>query len=175
MRLVLLLTFFLLTSCTNRTGAPSFAPGDLAPDFSIPYLGGGTKKLSDYRGKVVLLNFRASWCGPCVAELPALERLQSKLKDRGFIVVSIGIDDDEDSLSTFAERFGLSFPVLVDRLGEVKGRYRLTGVPETFILDRDGRFVMVMDPADNSPVVRIIGPREWDTPNSVSRLAGLLG
>ena len=175
MRYLALVIIFFLSACTNRNGSGSFAPGDLAPDFELPLIGGGGRKLSDYRGKVVLLNFWASWCGPCVSELPALENLRNKLGPKGFEVLGVGIDDDSDSLDNFRHRYGLTFPVLDDKMGEAKARYRLTGVPESFILDREGRFVMVMDPANNAPTVRIIGPREWDVGSSVARLSAVIG
>lgn len=149
-------------------------PGDNAPSFELPDLKGNPRKLSEFRGSVVLLNFWASWCGPCVEELPALEQLYQKLKAKGFEIVAVGIDDDIAELEEFKRRFSLSFPVLADKSGILKNKYRVTGVPESFVLDRDGKLVMLADPSDNMPVVRIVGPRDWDDPNTVARMAELL-
>lgn len=162
-----------VTRCT-RSGETGVNPGDLAPDFSAKLLGGEEKKLSDYRGKLVLLNFWASWCGPCVSEMPALQRLHEQLKDRGFSVVAVGVDDEESTLDEFRRKFGLSFPVLAELGNASKRLYRTSGVPESFIIAPDGKLLIFQDPEGNSPVVRISGPRDWDAPNVVSRISSLL-
>jgi len=164
-----------LVSCTGGTGS-TLNPGAPAPGFSLPLLGGAgaVRSNGDFAGKVVLLNFWASWCGPCIAELPALERLYARLKDQGLVVVAIGIDDQEEALAEFQRRYGLTFPILIDTTGVVKGRYRLNGVPESFVLDRSGNLLLVPDPEDGMPTMRIIGPREWDSPDSISRLTEVL-
>lgn len=154
-------------------GRSGLNPGDNAPPFELPDLEGKLRKLSDFKGKVVLLNFWASWCGPCVAELPALERLYTELKSQGFEIIAIGIDDEADSLMEFKRRYSMTFPVLVDKSGILKNKYRVTGVPESFILDRDGKMLMIPDPSNNMPIVRIIGPRDWSNPNVVSRIRDL--
>ncbi|MBN8549054.1 MAG: TlpA family protein disulfide reductase [Deltaproteobacteria bacterium] len=162
-----------LSSCT-RSSETGLNPGDLAPDFKLPGLDSREYSLSSFRGKVVLLNFWASWCGPCVSEMPALQRLHDQFKDQGFSVVAVGIDDEPGALEEFRQKFGLSFPVLVDTTGVTKSGYKTTGVPESFIIDAAGRMVMFPDPADKQPVVRITGPREWDSPNVLSRIRALL-
>ena len=173
-KIVILATVGLsLVSC-RREGETGLNPGDRPPPVELNALDGSLVKLSDYTGKVVLLNFWASWCGPCIEELPALQSLYERLKERGFIVLGIGIDDTPSALLEFKTRFGVTFPVLVDVAGKVKSSYRVSGVPETFIIGADGRLVMLSDPEGNIPVLRFIGPREWSAPNSVSRFEGLL-
>ncbi len=173
LRLVLLALLLPFASCT-RDHETGINPGDIAPDFVAATLSGESKKFSEYRGKVLLLNFWASWCGPCVAEMPALQRLHDRLKDRGFSVVAVGVDDEVSALEEFRRKFGLSFPILVDNSGATKRLYKNTGVPESFIIGSDGKMVLFPDPEDGSPVVRISGPREWDAPNVISRLTNLL-
>ncbi|MFM1846830.1 MAG: hypothetical protein RL417_304, partial [Pseudomonadota bacterium] len=162
--------------CSRRSETGLY-PGDLAPDFSLPTISGGgseTLKLSDLKGRVVLVNFWASWCSPCIAELPAMERLYSRLKDRGFVILGVGVDDQPESLGEFQRKYGLTFPLVVDAAGEVKSRYKLNGVPESFVIDRAGKLVMIPDPEDGVPTVRIIGPREWDSPDAIARIESLL-
>ena len=172
-RCFVVLAFALQLSACTRTKESGLNPGDFAPDFAVKDLSGNPAKLSDYKGKVVLLNFWASWCEPCLAEMPALERLYNKLHAKGFEIVAVGLDDDPKSLKAFKDRMGLTFPILVDSAGQTRV-YKVNGFPESFILDREGKLVMIQDPNDDEPVVRIIGPREWDSPNAQSRLEALL-
>lgn len=162
-----------LSSCSrgNETG---LNPGDIPPQFQLESIDGPPQNLSDYNGKVVLLNFWASWCGPCVEELPALQALYDKIKDKGFVVIAVGVDDTKSSLMEFKQRYGLTFPLLIDSDGQVKSRYKVSGVPESFVIGSDGRLLMMSDPSGNMPVLRFIGPREWSSPNSLSRFEKLL-
>lgn len=165
-----------LAACSRRSETGLY-PGDHPPDFSLPTLAGNgvdTLTLSALKGRVVLVNFWASWCDPCVSELPAMERLYTRLKDRGLVILGVGVDDQPESLAEFQRKFGLTFPLVVDRTGEVKSRYKLSGVPESFIVDREGKLVLVPDPEDGVPTVRIMGPRAWDSPDAVARIERLL-
>lgn len=103
-------------------------------------------------------------------EVPALQRLSEELKSDGLWVVSIGIDDVPEELKKVVDRFGITFPVLLDRDGRVKRAYRVTGVPETFLIDSDGRFVMLTDPESGEPTVRMSGPRRWMSPEMLQAL-----
>ena len=172
----LLTLSILITSCTmGGHGSPSFVPGEAAPDFNLHAINGNKDiHLSDFKGKVVLLNFWASWCGPCVSELPALEQLQNEMQSKGLVVLGVGVDDDADSLAEFTRTYGLTYPVALDTDGSVKRTYKLGGVPESFIIDRDGNFFLLLDPADNSAVVRVVGPREWTAPTMIDRLSAIL-
>ena len=170
---LVLLACLQLSACKN-TRDGTIAPGRYPPSFELQGLDGRTYKLDDFSGKLVLLNFWASWCTPCIEELPALQGLYARLKDKGFVVIGIGIDDDERSLREFKERFGLSFPVLVDKDGGLKSRYRISGVPESFVIGRDGKLLMLPDPEDNEMNIKIVGPREWNSPNVIARFEELL-
>lgn len=166
----------LLVTITGCVSGPrsGMSPGDAAPPFTLLNLKGESVSLSDFSGKVILINFWASWCAPCVSELPAMERLYQRLKDQGFVIVAIGIDDEEASLREFQQRFGLTFPILYDNTSRTKRNYGVSGVPESFIIGRNGRLVMIADIDDNKPVVRIVGPRLWDSPTAISRISKLL-
>ena len=140
-------------------------PGAEAPGFRLPSLAGGDRDLASWRGKVVVLNFWATWCPPCVAEMPSLERLHRALGPEGLAVVTVSTDEDEEVLREFVTGFGLTLPVLLDPGGRVAaGAYRTTGYPETFVLDRRGVLLR-----------HHVGPAEWDTPESLAHFRGLLG
>lgn len=171
--LAALLCCLFLTSCVRREDG-GLAPGNKAPPFTLPRLEGGELSLDELKGKVVLLNFWASWCAPCIEELPALQRLHTMLADEGFSVVSIAIDDTAPALQRLRDQFSLSFPVLLDRDGRIEGRYRVAGVPESLILDADHRVAMVLDPANNEPTTRMRGARDWSGANAVARIRALL-
>lgn len=170
------LIFLSLVMCSGCTGSnPNLAltVGSMPPVLKLSDLNGSSLSLAQYKGSVVLLNFWASWCGPCVSELPALEELYQKLKSRGFVVLAIGIDDSPSNLAQFVSTLHLTFPVGVDR-GDAKSDYRLTGVPETLLLDREGRLMLMMDPESGQASSRILGPRDWASPKMVARIASLL-
>jgi peroxiredoxin len=125
--------------------------GQAAPDFELPSLGGQSVRLSDYRGKVVFLNIWASWCPPCRQEMPSMEALYNRLKDRRFKMLAVSLDrGGEEDVRPFIARFGLTFPVLLDPENKTFKLYGLTGVPETFIVDKKG---VVAN--------KIIGPQDW--------------
>jgi cytochrome c biogenesis protein CcmG, thiol:disulfide interchange protein DsbE len=112
----------------------------LAPEATLPVLGAdGSGSLRDYRGQVVVLNFWASWCPPCVDELPLLERTQRRIERRGATVLGVNYQDLPEDATTFVDRFGLTFPNLRDRDGEYAEKYAILGFPETFVIDREGR------------------------------------
>jgi thiol-disulfide isomerase/thioredoxin len=140
--------------------------GAVAPDFELAASSGDEKvTLSQFRGQVVLLNFWATWCPPCVAEMPSLERLHRALGPEGLVVVTVSADEDEEELREFVGRYGLSLPVLLDPGGlTAAAAYRTTGYPETFVLDRQGRLLR-----------HYVGPAEWDTPEALAHFRGLLG
>jgi peroxiredoxin len=123
-------------------GAPPPNPheGFSAPDFTLPARDGGEVALAALRGQVVVINLWASWCGPCRAEMPALERVQRALQDQGLVVLGLNttFQDDENAALALAQELGLSFPLALDRSGEVSRRYELRAMPTTFFVDRRG-------------------------------------
>ena len=129
--------------------------GSRAPDFhAVDLTTGRAVTLADYKGKVILLNIWATWCQPCRVEMPAIERLHKKLGSKEFQVVSVSIDVDGDSVVTaFARDLGLTFQILHNQSGDIQQIYQTTGVPESFVIDRDGIIVK-----------KVIGAAEWDGP-----------
>jgi cytochrome c biogenesis protein CcmG/thiol:disulfide interchange protein DsbE len=139
--------------------------GSEAPGFRLPSIAGGDFDFASQRGKVVVLHFWATWCPPCVAELPSLERLYRALGPAGLSVVTVSTDDDEGELRRFLSERSLTLPVLRDAGGRVAwGQFRTTGYPETFVIDREGRLLE-----------HVVGPEEWDSAERIAALRRLLG
>ena len=125
------------TSIDEAVGSGERIP---APQASLPVLGGEAHSaLADYRGSVVVLNFWASWCPPCVDELPLLQRTQVRIERRGATVLGVNYKDIPEDALDYVRRFRLSYPNLRDRDGEYAERYASTAFPETFVIDRRGR------------------------------------
>lgn len=122
----------------KATSAPAPVVDAPAPDFTLTALSGGEVTLSDLKGKVVLVNFWATWCGPCEAEMPAIEARYKLYKESGLEVLAVNLDETEAEIRPFVERLGLTFPILLDPGGVVNEQYRVRGYPTTFIVGRDG-------------------------------------
>jgi peroxiredoxin len=124
---------------------PAFAahatvtPSNGAPDFTLPTLGGPNVRLQEQRGQVVMINFWASWCGPCRDEMPQLARLYEKYRASGFTVLAVNIDEDPKKAAGLAQQLGMRFPVLLDSGKQVSRLYDLSAMPSTVLVDRDGR------------------------------------
>jgi peroxiredoxin len=114
-------------------------PGNAAPDFTLKGLDGRNLRLAEQRGQVVLLNFWASWCGPCKVEMPHLNRLHDKYRSVGFMVLGINVDDDLRTAGSAAQKLAVRFPVLHDGEKAVSRLYALDSMPATVLIDRDGR------------------------------------
>lgn len=119
---------------------PSPREGFPAPDFTLDTLEGSQMTLSDLRGKVVIVNLWASWCPPCRAEMPAIEQIYQENSAQGLEVLAINTtyQDSESTAADFAQEFGLTFPILLDRDGSVSKRYQLLALPTTYFIDRRG-------------------------------------
>jgi len=119
---------------------PSPREGFPAPDFTLDTLGGESATLSAYRGKVVIVNLWASWCGPCRAEMPAIQKVYAANRERGLEVLAVNstFQDSQADAQEFAQNSGLTFPILLDRDGAVSKRYLLRALPSTFFIDRKG-------------------------------------
>lgn len=126
------------TSTADATPAPR--EGFLAPDFSLNTLGGETLTLSELRGKAVLVNLWATWCPPCRAEMPAMQKLFDEYKDQGFIVLAINMtyQDNPSAVAPFVQDNGLNFPILLEDTSKVAEMYELRSLPSSFFIDRNG-------------------------------------
>ncbi len=115
----------------------------MSQDFTLDSLDGGKVSLSSFKGKVVLLSFWATWCGPCKQEMPEMQALYQKLKDRGFAVVAVDMMEDRATVSDFVKRSGYTFPVLLDTTGEIGGGglYAARAIPTNYVIGRNGRIV----------------------------------
>ncbi|OHD71645.1 MAG: hypothetical protein A2177_13450 [Spirochaetes bacterium RBG_13_68_11] len=134
-----------------------------ADDFELSSLTGGKVKLSSYRGRVVFLNFWATWCPPCRAEMPSMERLHKLLRDRGLEIVAVDLQEPKDTVRKFVKDNALTFTVLLDPQGAVGGAWGAQSIPTTYLIDRKGAIL-----------ARSVGSREWDTPDMVSLLETVL-
>ena len=134
---VLLGGLMVLISTPSQTNLPR-----PAPDFILPDLNGQAVRLSQHKGKVVLLNVWATWCGPCRQEMPTMQALAQRLKGEDFIMLAASQDvDGATTVGPYLKEGGYTFPVLLDMRGEVGKKYGVTGYPETFIIDRQGQIV----------------------------------
>ena len=140
------------------------AMGSPAPEFQLIDLQGNWQALPDYHGKVVLLNFWATWCGPCRVEMPSMESLYQDLKDEDFAILAIS-SDPQGSIVTrpFVESQGLTFPILHDSDYQVSGSYGVRTLPMSFLIDRNGTLTH-----------RVFGAREWNSPQARELIRGLL-
>ena len=113
-------------------------PGNLAPNFQLPNLDGETVSLSDLRGKPVMLNFWATWCPPCRAELPYIQQIYEEQSTRGFVVLTVNLGESPSKVKEFVQSYGLSFPVLLDTKQGTAQKYNIGGIPTTFFIDKNG-------------------------------------
>lgn len=134
--------------------SPKAVVGLDAPSFELKDTEGRTWKLSDLKGKVVLLNLWASWCDPCKEELPSIQKLLNREKGNDKLVfISVLYKDDPAKALSYLKEHGFAFPVLIDT-ANVAGSYGITGVPETFVIDKKGILKQ-----------RVVGPMPWDSPD----------
>jgi thiol-disulfide isomerase/thioredoxin len=154
----------------SDVGAPPAVRGASAPAFALSELrmtdseASSTIELSSHLGRVVLINFWATWCEPCEREMPAMERLYQALAGEQFELIAVAIDDNEDDVRAFQNRYQLTFPIVLDPTQVVYGEYQTMGVPESLLVDREGRIVE-----------RYVGPREWDAIRYLNRIRELIG
>ena len=149
-------------------GGPPPAPreGFRAPNFTLQTLDGRSVTLSALRGKVVLLNFWATWCSPCKAEMPALQRVYADEESRGLVVLAVTVERDAAAIDAFARQYGLTFTILRDPQAKVSVAYRVQGTPTTFFIDRRGiiRSVVVGGPMSEGLIRSKVEPLLQETP-----------
>jgi len=127
-----------LLICAAASASP-VQPSLLAPDFTLRSMGGPNLRLNEQRGRVVMVNFWATWCAPCRQEMPHLVKLYDKYRDAGFVLLAVNIDDNARAATDLATKMGLTFPVLLDTDKAVTRLYDMGTMPATVIIDREGR------------------------------------
>lgn len=159
-----LLILFSLKQNNSYLGFSPLETGLPAPNFMFPGLDGKMVSLSDHRGHVVLVNVWATWCPPCVDEMPSMERLYKELKGENFEILAVSIDAlGTKAVAPFMKKYNLSFPALMDPDATIKTLYQTTGVPESFIVSQEGILIK-----------KIIGPRDWATPEVIGFFRDLI-
>ena len=134
-----------------------------AIDFSTESLDGDFVNLFDFKGKVIFLNFWATWCGPCKAEVADIDKLWDTLKDEDFVVIAVDLREKKKKVRAFMEEHGIDFPVYLDPSGKISNIYSVGGIPTTYIIDPDGNVVG-----------RAVGPREWGGEESIEFMRSLM-
>src|SRR5579875_296537 len=136
--------------------------GEVAPAFTLPQLPSGKLSLAKYRGQVVVLNFWATWCPPCVMETPSLEQFASEMKSQGVTVIGVSVDQNAQQLEEFIQRYRLTYPIARDPDASLAHEYGTFKFPETYIIDRDGRVAE-----------KIIGATDWVDPRMIEFVKSL--
>lgn len=153
--LMLIVVWATLVAVRRRAVRPPDV-GDSAPDFVLPALGGGSVALHDRRQGIVVVNFWATWCPPCIEETPSLERFAAQMQGTGVSVISVSVDEDESALAKFVADNHLSFPVARDPKRAVASRYGTFKFPESYILDPEGKVAE-----------KIVGAIDWQDPRLI--------
>ncbi|MDR2730428.1 MAG: TlpA family protein disulfide reductase [Treponema sp.] len=147
----------------ESAGIPVAAQGIDPVDFTLPLSGGTRITLSRLKGKVVFLNFWATWCGPCVSEMPSMEAVYQKLKNSGLEILAVNLGDSEREVSAFMKKYNLTFPAVLDERNITGNYYSIQAIPTTYIIDRRGLII-----------ARLIGSTNWNTPEVISALETVL-
>ena len=149
-------------SASEPTPAPTSPPigvrvGNTAPDLALLDLAGQEVSLSEYRGRPVMLNFWAVWCGFCRVELPEMQAVYEEHQDRGFVILAIDVQEEQSVVQPFADELGLTFPVLLDGKGEVTRSYQVRGLPTSYFVDQNGVIVGVqVGPVDRLWMIKYL-------------------
>lgn len=164
-RTVMALICALLLASHARAGDLKPYSGPALPDFTLSDLSGKQHTLSRLKGKVVMVNFWATYCAPCIKEMPSMQRLKEKLQGKPFVILAIDMAEDRPTIDAFLQRFKIKadFPILVDPQGEVVEAWMISAVPTTFIIDPQGTIRYAL-----------YGGMEWDSDEVLATVDGLL-
>ena len=135
----------------------------IADDFTLPLLAGGNAALSSYRGKVVILNFWATWCQPCLNEMPSMETLYQRFNAQGLEILAVDIGQSASTVRQFIRRAGYTFPVMLDSANRVSSVYQIRAIPTTYIIDREGKIIGY-----------VLGSIMWDNQRVIAAIDALL-
>ena len=136
---------------------------DEAPALSLEDLGHSVHSLAEYRGRVVLVNFWASWCAPCIIEIPSMQRLANAMDGKPFSILAVNVAESPVKVWNFAAKLGIKFPLLLDRDGQVTADWQVNVYPSSFLVDPQGRIQYVA-----------YGSRNWDDPETIQTIEGML-
>ena len=163
------LSYFLVSGKGNSPLANTTAQGEtpvqpLAPAFTLPNMNAVPVSLADYRGKVVVLNFWASWCPPCRAEMPSMDQLYREMKGNNFTVLAVNVETNgRPAVTNFIKKIPISFPVLLDDAQKVSELYQVSGLPQTYIINKQGEIVQ-----------QITGAIDWNAPKTREFILSLI-
>jgi thiol-disulfide isomerase/thioredoxin len=168
---LLLLPVFVFADPVPKDIAKAFADAGLPVlkdrinpiEFSLPLLDGKEQKLSALKGKVVFLNFWATWCGPCRVEMPSMENLHQRFKSRGLEILAVNCQEKNAEVASFMKGNKFTFPAALDVSGSISSRYGVRAIPTTCIIDREGKII-----------IRIAGSLNWDDPKIIAAFELLL-
>lgn len=152
-------TLSALAVVVTSVNVHAVAVSDNAPDFTLQNLSGGNLRLEEYRGQVVLINFWASWCGPCRQEMPLLDRLHHRYEDTGFAVLGVNVEGEIEPAREIVDKTNVTFPILIDEAQQVSQMYNLQAMPSTVVIDRDGviRYIHLgYKPGDEAKYVEVV-------------------
>ncbi len=144
-------------------GIVRFDPKIEAQNFILPDLSGNTVSLADHRGKIVFLNFWATWCPPCRAEMPSMEKLYNKFKNIEFTILAVNLGENAKQVRAFKESYKLNFPILLDADSSLGSIYGAISIPTTYLIDRDGYIIG-----------GALGPRDWASEEAFELINSLL-
>lgn len=133
------------------------------PPLTLRDLSGKTHRLADYRGQVVLVNFWATWCPPCVHEMPSMQRLQENMRGRKFVILAVNMGESEEDVRAFMKKIGVNFPVLMDKDGEALRAWKVFAFPTSFVIGPSGDIRY-----------SLFGAIDWDSPEVIEKIQALL-
>jgi len=154
---------WLQTPAAADGGFTPIAERPPAPQLDLVDLNGKRHRIDDYAGRVIIVNFWATWCPPCRAEMPSMQRAREALDDNAVTLLAVAVGEDAEAVEPFAAEYPVAFPLLPDADMTATSAWSVTGVPTTFVVDREGRLVY-----------RIIGEREWDEPGILKTIENLM-
>jgi thiol-disulfide isomerase/thioredoxin len=158
------LMMLLCLSCATAGQLEPYRDAGQTPALSLEDLGHKVHTLQDYRGRVVLVNFWASWCGPCVREMPGMQRLQDTMNGKPFTLLAVNVEESSGAVWKFAAKVGIKFPLLLDSDGRTAFNWGIDLYPTSFLIDPRGRIQYVA-----------YGPRDWDDPEIIQAIEGMFG
>jgi thiol-disulfide isomerase/thioredoxin len=147
----------------SKMGIIKIPPAEDPVKINLKDMNGKNKSLSDFRDKIVFLNFWTTWCPTCRIEMPSMEKLHQKLKNKDFAMVTVNLQESASQVKAFFKEFKLTFTALLDSSGEVGASFAIRAIPTTYILDKTGRIIG-----------RVSGPREWDSKAAIALFENLI-